>query len=124
MTNAQRDIARKLRILNYAKEIGNVTKARRHFGISREIFSQWKRVYEKQGEQGFINSKPCPQNPKLRTKPEVEEKILYLRKTYHFGPQRIVWYLQRYHGIKISTGGVRGVLQRNGLSRLPKNVRK
>ena len=74
MTPAQCDISRKLRIFNYAKQIGNVSAAWRHFGISREIYYRWKRAYEKDGEQALVNSKPCPENPKLRTKPEADEK--------------------------------------------------
>jgi len=124
MTQAQRDIKRKLRILNYAQEIGNVSKACRYFGISREIFYVWKRAYQEHGEEGLINSKPCPQNPSLRTPPEIEKKILYLRRTYHLGQLRIAWYLERYHGIKISGGGVYGVLKRHGLNRLPRNAKK
>jgi len=124
MTSEQRDISRKLRIFNYAKQIGNVTAACRHFGTSRKIFYRWKRAYEKDGEQALVNSKPRPENPKLRTKPEVEEKILHLRRTYHFGQQRIAWYLERYHGITISAGVVRCVLIHNGLNRLPRNERK
>jgi transposase InsO family protein len=123
MTQAQRDIQRKLRILNYAAEIGNISKACRYFGISREIFYQWKRSYAHQGEAGLINSKPCPENPKLRVAADIEEKILYLRKTYHLGQLRIAWFLQRYHGIKISAGGVYGVLKRNGLNHLPRNAK-
>lgn len=34
------------------------------------------------------------------------------------------WYLARYHDIKVSSGGVRNVLLRNGLNRLPANQRK
>jgi transposase InsO family protein len=124
MTKAQRDIKRKLRVLNYAKEIGNVSKACRYFGISRECFYQWKRAYLQYGEKALINSKPCPENPKLRTPPEIEEKILHLRRNYHLGQLRISWYLKRYHGIKISSGGVYGVLKRNGLNRLPRNAKK
>lgn len=124
MTKAQRDIKRKLRILNYAKEIGNVSKACRYFGISREAYYQWKRAYERHGEKALINSKPCPENPRLRTAPEIEEKIIYLRRTYHLGQLRISWYLHRYHGIKISGGGVYQVLKRHGLNRLPKNSKK
>ena len=124
MTKAQRDIKRKLRVLNYAKDIGNVSKACRYFGISRETFYLWKRAYERFGEKALINSKPCPENPKLRTPPEIEEKILHLRRNYHLGQLRISWYLQRYHGIKISPGGVYGVLKRNGLNRLPQNAKK
>lgn len=35
---AQHDIARKLKVLNYAKEIGNIAKTCRYFGICRESF--------------------------------------------------------------------------------------
>jgi DNA invertase Pin-like site-specific DNA recombinase len=85
MTKGQRDIKRKLRILIYAKEIGNISKACRYFGISRQGFYKWKKAYAAHGERGLVNSKPCPENPSLRIPPEIEEKILYLRKTYHLG---------------------------------------
>src|ERR671917_239133 len=125
MTAAEHhDINRKLRVLNHAKESGNVSQTCRYFGISRETFYQWKRAYAKDGERALINSKPCPQNPKLRTPAEIEEKILHLRKTYHLGQLRIKWYLQRYHGIKISSGAVYYVLKRNGVNRLPRNAKK
>jgi transposase InsO family protein len=55
---------------------------------------------------------------------EVEEKIIYLRKTYHLGQLRISWFLERYHGIKVSSSGVYYVLKRNGLSRLPRGTKK
>jgi hypothetical protein len=51
--------------------------------------------YELKGESALINSKPCPQNPKLRIFPHITEKILYLRKNYYLGQQRIAWYLKR-----------------------------
>jgi transposase len=118
------DIRRKLCVLNHAKESKNITFSCRYFGISRETFYKWKRAYEKNGETALINSKPCPENPKLRTPSHIEEKILYLRKNYHLGPQRIAWYLLRYHDIKISSGAVYDVLKRNGLNLLPKNAKK
>ena len=65
-----------------------------------------------------------PENPKLRTPPWIEEKILYLRRNYHFGQVRISWYLARYHDIKISSGGVYSVLKRHNLNRLPDRQRK
>ncbi len=37
-TQQQRDISRKLRIFNHAKQTGNISKTCRYFGISREIF--------------------------------------------------------------------------------------
>lgn len=125
MNNAAlHDIRRKLRVLNHAKDTKHITNTCRYFGISRETFYKWKRAYEKKGESGLINSKPCPENPKLRTPKDTEEKILHLRRTYHLGPLRIAWYLKRYHGITISGGGVRNVLLRHSLNRLPRNARK
>ena len=44
MTQAQRDIKRKLRVLEYAEGIGNVSKACRYFGISRESYYRWKKA--------------------------------------------------------------------------------
>lgn len=35
----QRDIKRKLKILEYAQKVGNISKACRYFGISRQSFS-------------------------------------------------------------------------------------
>jgi transposase len=120
---AQRDIKRKLRILAEGGERGNVSHTCRRFGISRDTFYRWKREYAACGEAALVNSKPCPENPKLRTPADIEEKIIHLRTTYHLGQLRIAWYLDRYHGIKISSTGVRQVLLRHGLNRLPKNAK-
>lgn len=118
------DVKRKLKVLSYAKEINNVAKACRYFDVSRESFYRWKRDYEASGESALINMKPCPENPKIHLPKPIEEKILYLRQNYHLGPQKISWYLERYHQMKASPTGVRGVLLHHNLSRLPKNQRK
>jgi transposase len=115
MNNAQRDVLRKKRVLEHAERIGNVRKACHYFGVSRSSFYLWKNAYESHGEEGLVNRKPCPVNPKLRTPPEVVEKVLHLRRTYHLGPIRIVWYLERYHGIKISDAGVPGRVGRRAV---------
>jgi hypothetical protein len=72
----------------------------------------------------LINSKPCPENPKLRIAAHIEEKILHLRRTYHLGPARITYYLLRYHAIRVASGTVYNVLKRHGLNRLPRNMKK
>ena len=92
----QQDVRRKLNVINYAKETRNVLKACRHYGITKATFYVWLKKYKNEGERGLINKKPCPENRKLRTPIEVEEKVLYLRKKYHFGPERIYLYLKRY----------------------------
>jgi transposase-like protein len=89
MTQSQRDIRRRLRVFEYAQEVGNISKACRYFGISRESYYRWRLALAEKGEAGLVNSKPCPENPRLRTPPEIEDKVLYLRRTYHLGPVRI-----------------------------------
>jgi hypothetical protein len=77
----------------------------------------------RQGKAGLVKRKPVPRNPANRTPPEIVEKVLHLRRTYHLGPIRIVWYLARYHDIKISDAGGYRILRRNDLNRLPRGTR-
>ncbi len=51
------------------------------------------------------------------------EKIVHLRRHYHFGPAKIVMYLARYHDVTISVSGVWRILKRLGLNRLPASQR-
>ena len=118
------EIRRKLRALNYAARVKNISKVCRHFGISRQTFYIWKSRYEKDGDRGLVNHKPCPENPGLRVAPEIQEKIIHLRTTYHLGPDHICWFIQRYHPqMKVSESGVYRVLLRLGLNRLPRNAK-
>ena len=121
MTQQDREIQRRLRILKYAEETGHVGRTCRYFGIGRASFYRWKSAFEKHGESGLARKKPIPKNPKNRTPPEIVEKVLHLRKTYHLGPMRIVWYLARYHDIKISAAGVsrKGGILVGAMEKLP-----
>jgi len=123
MNKDQREIQRKLRILRYAEEIGHVSKACRYFGIGRSSFYRWRQAYAERGEAGLVNAPPIPKWHANRTSPEREEKVIYLRRKYHLGPMRIVWYLERYHDIRISDSTVSRILRRHGLNRLPRGTR-
>ena len=46
---AQQDIARKLKVLQYPQEIGNVAKTCRYFGICRQTFYAWRKTFAEQG---------------------------------------------------------------------------
>lgn len=106
MTQAETDIQRKLRILRHSKETGHVDWTCRYFGIARASFYRWKAALERHGELALVRKKPIPKNTKNETPPEIVEKVLHLRQTYHLGPVRTVRYLERYHAIKISGAGV------------------
>jgi len=109
-------------ILEYAEGIGNSAKACREWDVPRSAFYEWKAAYAKHGEAGLIRNKPIARSHPNQLSAEVVEKILHLRQVYHFGPQRITWYLERYHGIKTSSSSVYRTLVRHNLSRLPRNT--
>lgn len=75
-----------------------------------------------EGEAGLKQRKPIAKDHPRRIPEATVEKVLELRGTYHLGPQRIVWYLDRYHGIKIAFSSVYRILVRNGARRLPNTV--
>lgn len=123
MTDDQREVRRKLRVLGHAEQFGNVSKTCRYFGIGRASIYRWRDAYEREGEAGLANRRSVPHNHPNKTPEAVAEKVLHLRRKYHLGPMRIVWYLERYHGIRISDAGVYRILCRNGLNRLPRGTR-
>ena len=111
MAIQERDIQRKLKVLRHAEQAGHVARTCRYFGIGRASFYRWKSAYRESGEAGLINAKPIPKNPANQTPPEIVGKVLYLRRKYHLGSIRIVWYRARYHDIKISDAGVTRILK-------------
>ena len=122
-TKFRRDVDHKLRVLRHADQIGDVGKACRYFGVGRASFYRWRTAYQAArcggpGEPQDSSEEPCQSDA-----PEIVEKVLHLRRTYHLGPIRIVWYLARYHAITISDAGVYRILRRHGLSRLPGGTR-
>lgn len=123
MNKDQREIQRKLRILQHAEATGHVAKTCRYFGVGRSSFYRWRQAYAEQGEAGLVNAPPIPKWHANRTPLEIEEKVLHLRRKYHLGPIRIVWYLERYHDIKISDATVSRILKRNGMNRFPRSAR-
>lgn len=117
-------IHRKYVVLEYAQAVGNVKEVCRELGVARASFYRWKRAYSKEGKAGLARKSPVAKSHPRQIPAEFVEKILHLRMTYHLGPQRIVWYLERYHGFETSCSSVYRTLKRNGLGRLPRNAER
>jgi transposase InsO family protein len=113
---------RKLAAIQYAESWGNVSRACRTFGVSRAAFYRWKKLFEAHGEAGLKERRPIAKDHPRRIPELTVARVLELRTKYHLGPQRIVWYLERYHGTKIAFSSVYRILCRNGLRRLPNSV--
>jgi transposase len=88
------------------------------FGIPRNSYYNWKKKYQEEGEVGLRRKKPIAKNHPNQIPRDVIDKILELRKEYQLGSIRITWYLERYHGIKISESSVYRTLARYGVNRL------
>jgi transposase len=115
-------LRRKLVILEYAQAIGNAAEAYRYFEVPKSTFYTWKKAYEREGRAGLVRKKPIARSHPKQIPPDIVEKILHLRRKYHLGPQRIAWYLERYHGVTTSCSSVYRTLIRNSMRRLPKKV--
>lgn len=120
-TSEELRVRLKLVVLELAHELG-VTKACREFNVPRSSFYRWKQKYEKAGRSGLCRERPIAYHHPCRTSPEVVEKILEIRTEHQIGALRIMYFLNRYHGIKISESTVSRVLKAHGLSRLPKTA--
>lgn len=124
----ERDLERRARhrleILTHAEEVsGSIAATCRHFGISRNVFYRWKNRYEELGLDRLKDRSSRPHHSPNATEAELVEKIIHLRKTYHFGPQKIAMYVARYHGVTISCSGVWRILKRLEMNRLPSSQR-
>jgi transposase InsO family protein len=108
--------------IEWAEKWGNVSKACRTFCVSRSGFYRWKKLYEEYGEEGLKHRKPIAEDHPRRIPEATVQKVLELRRTFNLGPQRIVWYMDRYHDTRISFSSVYRILVRNGVNRLPKHV--
>ena len=119
MTHDDKEIKRKLRILKHAEHSANIAKTSWFFGVARSLFYLWRDAYRKYAEEGLKRKRPVPKSHPRQTPPEVEDKVLYLRRQYHLGTIRVMGYMERYHVINISESTVTRSLRRHGLRRLP-----
>lgn len=91
---------RRLAVSRHVEEVsGNVAMTCRYYGISRQTYYAWLRRYETEGTDCLRDRSRRLRSSPNATRAEVVEKIIHLRSNYHFGPQKIVMYLKRYHDV-------------------------
>jgi len=126
MTERERErrARHRLAIIRHAQEVtNNVAKTCRYYGITRTAYYKWLHRYEAGGFEALKDGSSRPHHSPKTTQAEVVGKIVYLRRTYHFGPHKIAMYLARYHDITISPSGIWRILKRLDMSRLPRSQR-
>ena len=121
-------------ILDQRKELveeyegGLVTMAElcRIYEISRETGYKWVKRYQEQSWKGLEDLSRAPQRHPNQTTPELEERILDLRREHpRWGARKLQAYLeQKYSRIKWPAASTMGdLLQREGLI-IPRRVRR
>lgn len=92
-------------MLELVDQLG-VTMALREFDVPSSSFYRWKQKYEKAGQAGLYRERPVAYSHSSRKSTYVVEKILAIRTDHQLGALWIKYYLDRYHGIKISESTV------------------
>jgi transposase-like protein len=78
---SDRQVKRRLAVLAHAEEVtGNVAMTCRYYGISRQLFYQWRRLYEELGAEGLRPRSSRPTVSPNATRVDVVGKVLYRRQ--------------------------------------------
>ena len=116
MTTDVRIARRKLSLLELAQDLGNLSKACRIVGFSRQQFYEIRRNYRTFGAEGLADKMRGPKGPHPnRLAAEIEQAILdhALEHPTHC-PMRVARTLF-LKGLQVSAGGVRGVWSQHDL---------
>src|SRR4029453_9996501 len=115
---AQRAAAR-LRVLQHCEQVSrNISRTCRFFEISRTLFYEWRRRYQREGLDGLRPRLPGPRVSPFRTAPHIEALVLRVRQEPQYGIPRLRLFLRRYHAVSLSPPTIRRILREHRVPRV------
>lgn len=114
LTHEEGEVVLRLKIVEVYSDCGSLRETARRLSLSRNTMRKWVRRYEEEGEAGLYDRSRRPKHSPRRTPPEVEERMLKLRRERGWGRRRIA------HALGLPEETVRHILRRH----LPKGQRQ
>ena len=106
---------RRVRVIEYAAEINNVSEACRVFGVSRKTYYEWIKKAEKYGLSALLpRERRRPHMPNSMTSEEVAVILSESIARPTLGPRSLLRHLKK-RGVDRSASGVAKVLKRHHL---------